>query len=457
MKSPRHEIGRRSFLRGAGACIALPSMVSLDRSLEANDAKEADDPSKARGVTASGAPLRTAYLYYPNGVIMDAWRPKGTGTDFEFNESMKPIEGFRDDLRIIKGYAQKTGNPGKDGAGDHARANATYLTGVRPHRTSGADIRLGVSADQLAARFLARETRLPSIELSCERIRNTGSCDAGYSCAYNYNLSWRSEYQPMTPESNPRAVFERMFGSGPAKERAARRAERRSILDFVQDSAAEMERRLGRKDRGKLDEYLTGVREIEQRLERIERLGPPADPGRPAPSGAVPESFREHIRILLDMTALAFQSDSTRVVSFMIGTDGSNRSIREAGVSEGHHDLSHHGNDKGKMAKVRQVDRFYLEELAYFLDRMKKTKDADGQTLLHNSMVVWGSGLSDGNAHTHVDLPIILAGNAGGNFQTGRHIDVGDVPLNNLFVRLLQEVGLEGAQFGDSTGVETRI
>ncbi len=448
MTSPKEEIGRRSFLRGLGACITLPGMASLAR---------ADDAATKPGTTSTGAPLRTAYLYAPNGVIMDKWRPDGFGNDFKFNESMKPIEGFRDDLQIIKGFAQKNGNPGKDGAGDHARANATFLTGARPYHTSGADLRLGVSADQLAARFLAKETRLPSLELSCERIRNTGSCDAGYSCAYQYNLSWRSEHQPMTPESNPRAVFERVYGSGTPEERARRRAEQRSILDFVQDSARKLEGRLGRDDREKLDEYLTGVREVEQRIERTEKFGPAADPGRPAPDPSTPRDYREHIRILFDMMILAFKSDSTRVASFLIGHDGSNRSIHHAGVRGGHHDLSHHGNDEEKMAKVSRIDQFYLEEFAYFLERMRETKDVDGHPLLHNSMVVWGSGLSDGNRHTHVDLPIILAGQGGGVFQTGRHHDVGDVPLNNLFVRLLSEVGLEGAQFGDSTGVEKRV
>lgn len=450
MTAPHEQIGRRSFLRGLGACVTLPGMASL--------AAGAPAPASAvaRGVTATGAPLRTAYLYAPNGVIMDTWRPEGFGADFKFNQAMKPIERFRNDLQVIKGYAQKNGNPGKDGAGDHARANATFLTGARPRRTYGSDIKLGVSADQLAARFLARETRLSSLELSCEGIRNTGSCDAGYSCAYQYNLSWRSEHQPMTPESNPRAVFERIYGSGTAKDQAARRAEQRSILDFVQDSARRMEGRLGREDREKLDEYLTGVREVELRIERAEKFGPPADPGRPAPDGT-PRDYREHIRILFDMILLAFKSDSTRVASFLIGHDGSNRSMRTIGVSDGHHDLSHHGNDLAKIEKVSRIDLFYLEEFAYFLERMRESKDVDGQSLLHNSMVVWGSGLSDGNRHTHEDLPIIVAGHAGGNFQPGRHFDVGDAPLNNLFVRLLEEVGLPNTQFGDSTGSEKKV
>ncbi|HJM63152.1 MAG: DUF1552 domain-containing protein [Roseibacillus sp.] len=453
MSFPREQIGRRTFLRGLGACITLPGMTSLAGA--ATVAK-----AGSRGLTATGAPLRSAYLYVPNGVIMDKWRPEGFGTDFKFNESMAPLEPFRNDLQIVKGYAQVEGNPGKDGAGDHARANATFLTGARPLRTSGANLKVGISADQLAARFLAAETRLPSLELTSERVRNTGACDAGYSCAYQYNISWRSEHLPATPESNPRAVFERIYGSGNPEERAAnaarRHAEQKSILDFVQDSARKMEQRLGREDREKFDEYLTGVREVEQRIERVERLGPPADPGRSAPDGT-PRDYREHIRILFDMMLLAFQSDSTRVVSFLIGHDGSNRSFRNIGVSGGHHDLSHHGKDARKMELVSRIDRFYSEELAYFLERMKETRDADGKSLLHNSMVVWGSGLSDGHWHTHVDLPIVVAGNAGGKFQSGRHVDAGEAPLNNLFVRMLKEVGLPGVRFGDSTGAEKRV
>jgi hypothetical protein len=362
---------------------------------------------------------------------------------------------------VIKGFDQKNGNPGREGAGDHARANATFLTGARPLRTSGANITVGISADQLAATFLSRETRLSSLELTCERTRNAGSCDAGYSCAYQYNISWRSKHRPMTPEANPRAVFERIYGSGTREEQVAslaqRRAEKRSILDFVRDSAHRMESKLDHSDRDKLDEYLTGVREVEQRIEKAEKLGLPDDPGRPAPEGGVPRNYREHIRILFDMLLLAFKSDSTRVASFLIGHDGSNRSFKDIGVSGGHHDLSHHGNDQDKMARVSLIDRFYLEEFAYFLGRMRSTKDIDGHSLLHNSMIVWGSGLSDGNSHSHEDLPVILAGNAGGKFNPGRHIDVGATPLNNLFVRMLEEIGLPEAEFGDSTGSEKRV
>lgn len=443
---------RRTFLRGLGASITLPAMTSLVRGAEKASEK------KAPGTTATGAPLRAAYLYAPNGVIMDKWRPDGFGADYRFNESMNSLEDFKKDIQILKGFEQANG---RGPAGDHARANATFLTGAVPLRTSGANIRLGVSADQLAAQFLARETRLSSLELTCDRVRNAGACDAGYACAYQYNLSWRADHRPMTPESSPRAVFERLYGVGNAEQRAAnfarRHSEQKSILDFVQQSARKMEQQLGREDRDKLDEYLTSVREVEQRIERFEKLGPPADPGGAAPEPGAPRDYRVHIRVLFDMMLLAFKSDSTRVISFLIGHDGSNRSFHTVGVSEGHHDLSHHGDERAKMDKVSLIDRFYLEEFAYFLKQMREAKDADGNTLLHNSMVVWGSGLSDGHRHSHDDLPIIMAGNAGGAFTPGQHREMGATPLNNLFVRMLQEMGLQGARFGDSTGAEKRV
>lgn len=452
MSFPQDHPARRTFLRGLGASITLPAMTSLVRGAPT------EATTKSRGTTETGAPLRAAYLYAPNGVIMDKWRPDGLGSEYTFNESMKSLADFKEDIQILKGFEHANG---RGPAGDHARANATFLTGAVPLRTSGANIRLGVSADQLAAQYLSRETRLSSLELTCDRVRNAGACDAGYACAYQYNLSWRADHRPMTPESNPRSVFERLYGVGSPEERAAnfarRHAEQRSILDFVRQSARKMEQQLGKEDRVKLDEYLTGVREVEQRIERFEKLGPPTDPGRPAPQPGAPRNYREHIRVLFDMMLLAFKSDSTRVISFLLGHDGSNRSFHSVGVSEGHHDLSHHGDEQARMDKVSLIDRFYLEELAYFLKQMREAKDADGNTLLHNSMVVWGSGLSDGNRHSHDDLPIIMAGNAGGRFTPGQHRDLGTTPLNNLFVRMLQELGLKGARFGDSTGPEKRV
>jgi hypothetical protein len=450
MNKPTMNLGRRAFLRGIGASVALPSFRSLGAEVKA--------AATPLGVTATGAPLRTAYLYVPNGVIMDKWRPEGTGSDFKFNSSMESLNAFKNDLQIVKGLEQANGWAGPDGAGDHARSGATFLTGARPRKTAGSDIRLGISADQMAANYLGSETRLPSLELSCDGVRKSGNCDSGYSCAYQYNLSWRSATQPMTPESNPRLVFERLFGGRSNDQRreglARRRAEKRSILDIVQSDAQAMNRQLGRNDQHKLDEYLTGVREIERRIEKAESFGPPPEPGVDAPEEGVPREYQEHIRLLFDMMLLAFKTDQTRISSFLLAHDGSNRSFSSLGVNEGHHGLSHHRRDQDKMDKIAKIDAFYVRQLAYFLEQMKATEDVDGNTLLHNSMIVWGSGLSDADRHTHNDLPIIVAGNAGGKFQTGRHIEVPEnTPLNNLYMRILHESGTPVDRIGDSTGV----
>lgn len=450
MNKPTINLGRRAFLRGFGASVALPSFRSLGAEVKAAAA--------ARGVTATGAPLRMAYLYVPNGVIMDKWRPEGTGSNFKFNESMKSLNAFKNDLQIVKGLEQANGWAGPDGAGDHARSGATFLTGARPKKTAGSDIRLGISADQMAASHLGSETRLPSLELSCDAVRKSGNCDSGYSCAYQYNMSWRSATQPMTPESNPRLVFERLFGGGSNNERknglAKRRAEKRSILDIVMDDAQAMNNQLGRNDRQKLDEYITGVREIERRIEKAESFGPPPEPGVAAPDEGVPREYQDHIRLLFDMLLLAFKTDQTRISSFLLAHDGSNRSFSGLGVNEGHHGLSHHRRAQDKMDKIAKIDAFYVRQLAYFLEKMKATEDVDGNSLLHNSMIVWGSGLSDADRHSHDDLPIIVAGNAGGKFQTGRHLDLPEnTPLNNLYMRMLQEAGAPVDRIGDSSGV----
>ena len=454
MNKPSINLGRRAFLRGLGVSVALPSFRSLGSEVSA--------AASTRGVTATGAPLRMAYLYVPNGVIMDKWRPQGTGLDLQFNESMKSLNDFKNDLQVIKGLEQANGWAGLDGAGDHARGGATFLTGARPRKTAGSDIRLGVSVDQMAANYIGSETRLRSLELSCDAVRKSGNCDSGYSCAYQYNLSWRSSTQPMTPESNPRLVFERLFGGGTNAERqkglAKRRAEKRSILDIVMEDAKSMNSDLGRNDRNKLDEYMTGVREIERRIEKSESFGPPPEPGVDAPNEGVPREYQEHIRLLFDMLLLAFKTDQTRISSFLLAHDGSNRSFSNLGFNEGHHSLSHHRQAKDKMDKIAKIDNFYTQQLAYFLKQMKSTEDIDGNTLLHNSMIVWGSGLSNADRHTHDDLPIILAGNAGGKFQTGRHVEIPDnTPLNNLYMRILREAGASVDRIGDSSGLLTQV
>lgn len=445
---------RRGFLRGFGAAVALPALEAFNRPLLA-----ATGAGKAIATTASGAPLRMAYLYVPNGVNVEKWRPKGTTPSYKMGESFTEMEKHREDFQIFTGFAQNNATKGDDGSGDHARANAVFLTSTRPKKTAGSDIQLGISIDQIAANAVADQTRFASLELSTSGVRKAGKCDSGYSCAYQFNLSWRSETQPMTPEANPRAVFERLFGAGDSKERGnslgQRLASKKSVLDFISNDAKALHRAIGRTDQHKLDEYLTGVREIEKQIEKAESLGIPADPGVPAPGNHT--TFEEHLRMMFDMMVLAFKTDSTRVSSFMMSHDGSNRSFGDIGINEGHHSLSHHKKQKDNLEKIAKIDQFYLAQLSYFLERMKNTEDVDGKSLLHNSMIVYGSAISDGNRHSHNDLPIILAGNGGGALSPGRHVEVGDdVPLANLYLRMLDEFGVDQRRFGDSTGTHRK-
>jgi hypothetical protein len=375
--------------------------------------------------------------------------------------TFEPMERHRKDFQIFTGFEQQFAAAGGDGPGDHARGTATFLTSARARKTAGSDINLGVSIDQVAARAVQNLTRLPSLELSADGVRKSGHCDSGYSCAYQFNLSWRSENQPMTPESKPRAVFERLFGAGDVRERAKsigmRQATKRSMLDFIEADAKALHRHLGRTDQHKLDEYLTGVREIEKQIEKIEAMGLPPDPGVGAPKGE-PANYQEHLRLMFDMMVLAFKTDSTRISTFLMAHDGSNRSFKEVGVSDGHHNISHHQGKQDNLDKIAKIDRFYMEQLAYFLDRLKATEDVDGKSLLHNSMIVYGGCISDGNRHNHDDLPIVVAGNGGGAFKPGRHVELGEnVPMANLYLRMLEEFGVKERRFGDSTGVLRKV
>ncbi|HEX7652978.1 MAG TPA: DUF1552 domain-containing protein [Verrucomicrobiae bacterium] len=456
MLSASHSLSRRHFLRGLGATIALPMFASLlpTRGLAAG----LSGPAPA--TTASGAPLRTVFLYFPNGAIPEAWWPGGEGRDFAFSRTLQPLEAFRSQLQIVSGLDHLNATAGNDGGGDHARANSTFLTGVRLKK-SATDIHAGVSIDQVIARSVGNLTRLPSLELTCDASRQSAGCDSGYSCAYQYNVSWSSATTPMTPEANPRLVFERLFGEGNTGERQAnlrrRRAEERSILDFALADARDLQRRLDARDAEKLDQYLTGVRELETRIERTEKFGEPKDPGGATPMG-IPHSHREHIALMFDVLQLAMQTDTTRVATLMLSHDGSNRSFSEIGIPEGHHDLSHHFGNEDKIRKVSEIDRFYASQLAAFLAKLANTKDVDGKSLLHNSMIVYGSGNADGNRHTHVNLPIILAGNGGGSLTPGRLVKHNGKPACNLFMSLADRMGVPQLErFGDSTGRLTDV
>jgi hypothetical protein len=446
-------LSRRNFLRGLGACVAVPAFESL-LPVRALAAEAASAVAGGVGTTATGAPLRTAFLYFPNGAIPRSFWPKDEGVDYNLSPTLRPLAHLRDSFQVLGGLDHQHAEAGPDGAGDHARANGTFLTGVRM-RKSATDIHAGVSIDQKIAAEIGHVTRLPSLELSCEQGRRTGSCDSGYSCAYQFNLSWSSPTTPMTPEANPRLVFERLFGAGAPGERAAnlerRRRQQQSVLDFVLDDARAMQNRLAARDAAKLDQYLTGVREIEARIQQAERFGAGQDPKEAAPAG-IPDSYAEHVALMGDILALAFQTDATRVGTLLLAHDGSNRSFDDIGVFEGHHDLTHHQDREDWIAKVEEIDLWYARQFARFLDKLRKTEDVDGNSLLHNSMIVYGGGNSDGNRHTHSNLPIILAGNGGGTLTPGRYKRYGGVPASNLFLSLAQRMGVAGLEsFGDST------
>jgi len=453
-RAERHRaLNRRQFLRGLGTCIALPIFESALSPMLRGAGTSAANPM---GVTATGAPLRTAFVYFPNGAHQANWWPTGQGASFRLGKTMEPLAGLESAFQVVGGLDHKNASAGNDGGGDHARANATFLTGMRARKTDSADIRAGISIDQVAAQHIGHLTRFSSLELSCDSVRKSGSCDTGYSCAYQYNISWRSPTTPMTPECNPRLVFERLFGSGAPAERQRnfemRQATQKSLLDFVLDDTRSVTRKLGAKDRDKLDEYLTSVRTIERRIQRAETFGELPVPGIVAPTG-IPPSFGDHMDIMYDLLAMAFQTDSTRVASFLLAGDGANRAFPEIGIPEGHHHLSHHRNLPELMDKVARIDHFYMQHFARFLEKLRQTKDIDGNSILHNSMIVYGCGNADGNRHTHDNLPVVLAGNGGGTLTTGRYAQFSGKPMSNLFLTMADRIGVRGLdRFGDSSG-----
>src|SRR6266436_3075041 len=421
LAAERHaSLTRRHFLRGLGACLALPAFESL-RPLGLLAAPAVPGPA------AKSTPVRMAFLYVPNGAIPSAWWPAGDGgKDFELSPTLQPLEKVRSQLQVISGLDDLNANPGPDGAGDHARAGGTFLTGVRIKKTAGSDIYAGASIDQVVAQQIGHLTRFPSLELTCDSVRKSGNCDSGYSCAYSYNLAWRSSTQPLAPQPNPRLVFERLFGAGSPKERAEnlkrRQAEQHSILDFVLEDASAIQRNLNGRDRQKIEQYLSSVREIEQRIEKAERM-PVVNPEVNSPPG-IPPTFDEHLALMFDMLILAFQTDSTRVATMLFAGEGSNRTFSELGFAEGHHNLTHHQDKQEMIDKVQEIDLWYVKQLARFLEKMDETKDLDGHSLLHNSMIVYGSGNADGNRHSHNNLPILLAGAGGGGLKPGRYVKV---------------------------------
>ena len=440
----RRHLSRRTFLQGVGAAIALPVLDAMSPAFAA-----ASPPTKR--------PVRLVFCYVPNGVIMEDWTPKTVGSGYEFTRILKPLEAYRSDLTVLSGLADHNGNELGDGAGDHARAGASFLTGVHCKKTSGADIHNGVSVDQIAARAFADQTRFASLELGCEDSRTVGNCDSGYSCAYTNSVSWRSATTPMPPEVNPRTVFERLFGHEDVRldpaTRARRARYRQSILDLVREDTQTLMTGLGQADRRKMDEYLTSVREIEQRIQRAEseNQANPVNPGFDKPTG-IPVKYADYISLMQDLQVAALQTDLTRVSTLMMGREGSNRTYPEINISDSHHPLTHHRNNPDLIEKVTQINTFHVDLFGGFLGKLKAVPDGDG-TLLDHTLVVYGSGISDGNRHLHENLPVLLAGRGDGRFKPAGHVRYEDgTPVANLYMTVLDRAGVHPNSIGDSTG-----
>ncbi len=447
-------LSRRTFLRGAGVALALPWLEAM-RPLSAAVAAAGQE---------AGPPKRLCFLSVPNGVHMPDWTPTADGSEFELPLLLQPLQPLRGRFSVLTGLAQDNARAKGDGPGDHARSAAAFLTGAHPRKTSGADIFNGVSVDQLAAKRIGQATRFASLELGMEPVRQSGNCDSGYSCAYSSNIAWRTPQLPVAAEINPRMVFDRLFmisdGAESPEARRARWARQRSILDWVADDARRLRAKLGTTDRRKLEQYQDAVREIERRIAQVvaTAAGDGAAAGStPRPPAAVPRDYRAHLRLQFDLIQLAFQLDLTRVVTFMLANEGSNKNYGFLGAAGGHHHLSHHGGDAGKIAKIKTINQFHVEELARFLQRLHAVPEGEGRLLDHTA-VLYGSGISDGNRHNHNELPIVLAGGLGGTLTPGRHVRYKrDTPLCNLFVSLLGRLGVQVPRFGDSTGPLDRL
>ncbi len=443
MMITRRHLSRRTALRGLGATIALPLLDAMVPALTAS----------AR--TAATGPRRLAVVYVPNGMMMTDWTPGAEGANFPMSPILQPIAAHHDQMLVLSGLAQKYGWPqGDEGTGDHARAAGTFLTGVHIKKTEGTDIRAGISMDQVAARTLANETQLGSLELAIESVEVLGGCDAGYSCAYANTVAWRSPTTPLPMMNDPRAVFERLFGASDTTDAAARQARMRkeqSILDSVAGEAGVLRSHLGQGDQWKLNEYLDAIRDAERRIELAEAQSDRELPLVERPSGT-PRAYDEHARLMFDLLTLAFRTDMTRVATFMLAREVSGRAYPEIGVPESHHPVSHHRNDPEQLQQLSKINTFHMAQFAHFVDSLAATGDGDG-TLLDNSMLLYGSGISDSNVHMHDDLPIVMVGGGGGTLKGGRHLRYpARTPLTNLFVSVLDRMGVPVESIGDSNG-----
>jgi hypothetical protein len=431
---------RRTFLRGMGVTLALPFLDAMA-------------PALTAAAKAATSPRRLGFVYIPNGASMTHWQPKGEGALTQLSPSLAPLEPFKDRVIVPIGLSQKQAESFGDGNGEHSRAGTVWLSGVHPKHTEGADVRNGPTADQLAAHELGKDTALRSLEMAMEQTFLIGNCDNGYSCVYTNSISWRTATDPNPMETNPRIVFQRLFGDGgSAADRLAQAREDRSILDWVTNDLARLQRSLGPSDRHIVGDYVDSVREIERRIQVAERQtgeSPLVLPDRPV---GAPESYEEHAKLMFDLTALAFQADITRVFTFTLGKEQTNRSYPELGVSDAHHAISHHQHDPVKLEKAHKINTYHIALTAHFLEKLKATREGDG-TLLDHSLILHGGGISDADQHSHIDLPLVLIGGAGG-VKGGRILRHShDTPMNNLLVALLDRVGAPAEKFGDASGV----
>jgi len=434
----KKHLPRRTFLKGVGVTLALPLLDSMipARTLLAQ--------------TAAKAATRLGFIYVPHGAIMDKWTPATEGAGFEFTPILKPIEPFHDYVNVVSGL----GHRAADTTAVHSLSPTTWLSGVRPKATQGVDAYAGVTADQIAAKAIGQETILPSLELATEDHSGLiGSCDRDYGCIYMNTLSWRTPTTPLPMEINPRKVFERLFGDGgSATDRVARIKEQRSLLDAITREASSLQLQVGADDRRTLNDYLENVREIERRIQRAESSQGETDLLLPERPPGVPFEFEEHIKLMYDLLALAYQANITRVATFMVAREVSNRTYPQVGVADGHHAISHHQNRAEKMEKNVKIQTYHVSLLRHFLEKLKNTPDGDG-SLLDHSLFVYGSNMSNSNAHDHFPLPNLVIGNASGRVKGGRHLRYADhTPMSNLLLTALDRVGVHEQQLGDSTG-----
>jgi len=432
-------ISRRTILRGAGTAVALPLLDAM---------------IPAFAPAATTAPVRRfGVVYHPNGVIYDKWLPTGSGSNFELSPTLKALEPFKDKLIVVTGLSSDPAEPYGDGGGDHSRACGSYLTGVHVKKSDSL-LENAVSMDQIAAKAFENETQLSSLQMTSDENSLLGSCDLGYSCAYSSTVSWLTPTLPLMAENNPRVLFERMFGasdSTDARVRAARLKQDRSLLDSVNDRVSQLQRKLGTADNRKMNDYLTALRDVERRIQKAEEQSSKELPDVHQPAG-VPDGFVDHVRLLYDLQLLAYQSDLTRVITFMYGREQTGRPYPQIGVPEGHHPLTHHQNDPVKMEKCTRIQRHHIELFTEYLVKLRNTPDGDG-SLLDHVILLFGSGISNSDRHTHGPLPTFVVGGGSGTLKGGRHLIYPEhTPLTNLQLTLLNKLGVPAESLGDSNG-----